>query len=210
MGRKFQPILTLPADHPAKLYTRNWHEISRHGELLVHENKIIVPINFRKILTKILHSAHQGINKTTTAACQLYSWPGMQEMIKREIAGCKKCLELSPSQPPQPLQTMSATKPWEQVGLDLFECNQKHYLSIVDRFSGYPWIIRLRKLCTSNVTSKLDELTHEFGDFFSCLTDNGPQFRSQFTTWCKSKGIIHLTSSPYHAQSTLDKKMYWT
>jgi len=33
------------------------------------------------------------------------------------------------------------------------------------------------------------------------ISDNGPQFKTPFRAWCDEKGILHVTSSPYHPRS---------
>ncbi|MBJ7883266.1 transposase family protein, partial [Gelidibacter salicanalis] len=50
----------------------------------------------------------------------------------------------------------------------------------------------------------LDVITHWFLTFgfpTRIRSDNGPQFRTQFETFCHTHGIEHATSSPYIAQS---------
>ena len=96
---------------------------------------------------------------------------------------------------------MVAEKAFDQVGLDLFELKSKTFLILGDRYSGYPMYRQLRKTATSNVTAALEDITMEHGDFLSCVTDNGPQFRAPFTQWCREKGIVHLPSSKYMPRS---------
>ena len=87
------------------------------------------------------------------------------------------------------------------VAMDLFECKGKHYLVMVDRFSYYIWVKELRSLTTNSVLQTLDSWFSDFGYPFIIISDNGPQFREEFKTYCAENGIIHAPSSPYNPRS---------
>ena len=192
---------SLESSHPAKIYTRCWNEMALYEDLLTLNDKIVVPQAFRRTLTKLLHLSHQGQKKTLKAASQLYSWPTMNADIIAEIGNCKVCLEHSDSQQKEPEQQMTAKNPFDQVGLDLFELKGKSYIILGDRYSGYPMYRKLAKVATCNITSALEDVTMEYGNFLSCVTDNGPQFRAPFTQWCREHGIVHIPASPYMPKS---------
>ena len=63
------------------------------------------------------------------------------------------------------------------------------------------WCAELKKTHTKAITQLLDTWMLDFG-YPSCMrTDGGPQFRTEFQAWCKSKHILHSVSSPYYPQS---------
>ena len=72
---------------------------------------------------------------------------------------------------------------------------------MVDRFSNYLWVHRLTKTTTSAVVPALLIWFREYGFPATIVSDNGPQFRTEFGEWCKENYIIHVTSSPHHPQS---------
>ena len=72
---------------------------------------------------------------------------------------------------------------------------------MIDRFSGYIWCKRLVRLDTRSITDFLLTLFLEFGFPLSIRSDNGPQFRSEFASFCQQYHISHSTSSPYYPQS---------
>ena len=47
----------------------------------------------------------------------------------------------------------------------------------------------------------LDKIMRIFGIPITCRTDGGPQFRGPFDDYCKRKGIVHETLSPYNPRS---------
>ena len=125
--------------------------------------------------------------------------------MKHDIAAmteqCEACQSLKPSKPLEPFIPTTAKFPMEKISIDLFHTNQKNYVVIADRYSGYIWIEKLRELSTKAITRIMDNLTQTYGIPMSCRTDGGPQFRGPFKTYCEKKGITHETSSPYNPRS---------
>lgn len=87
------------------------------------------------------------------------------------------------------------------VSADLFDYGGNTYLVLVDRFSGFSFVRRLMSVRTSDVTKCLLEWFMDWGIPNSIRTDGGPQFRTEFETFCSRNGIEHEVSSPYHSQS---------
>lgn len=169
--------------------------------IIVQGSRLIVPRPARSTLIARLHTSHSGISKTCALARQLYSWPGMANEIKIAIAGCSACVELLPSQTTEPIQQEVASYQMEKVSTDLFEIDGHHFLLLVDRFSGYPFVARLKSLTTTAICTVLLGWFHEFGFPKWLKSDNGPQFRAQFEEFCEKYYIRHDTSSPYNARS---------
>ena len=124
----------------------------------------------------LLHKSHSGIVKTRKAAQQLYYWPGMMNDIKMLISKCAECQILCPSQTPAPLLPTSALEPFKQVAVDLFECQGNNYLVMVDHYSRYPFVCKLKSLVTTAVTSVLYHWFLDWGFPTIIRSDGGPQF----------------------------------
>ena len=93
------------------------------------------------------------------------------------------------------------SEPMCEIGTDLLETNKQHYVIMVDRYSGYPWVHHLRKLDTSAVTKFMDSVFLEFGYPRAIRSDGGPQFRTEFAKYCETHGIKHELSSAYNPES---------
>ena len=169
--------------------------------LIVKGQQVVVPRSARREILRRLHIAHQGVNKTKQLARDLFYWPGMSNDIAELVGSCRVCQQFAASQQAEPVQQAPADRPMEQVCVDLFDFKGDTYLVAVDAFSGYPWVHRLNRTATENVTNVLDQWFAQFGRPESIKSDNGPQFRGPFGDWCKANGIRHVTSSPFHPQS---------
>ena len=88
-----------------------------------------------------------------------------------------------------------------RVSIDLFQAAGSHYLAMVDRYSGYPFVAKLSQLSTSAVLRHVHSWFNTFGYPVSIRTDGGPQFRTEFLQFFTDHGIAHEKSSPYHHES---------
>ena len=89
----------------------------------------------------------------------------------------------------------------EMVGIDLFQTGGKHFIAMIDRFSGFPFVRQLTSLNSQAIIKCLDNWFKDFGFPSIIRTDGGPQFRSEFAKYCWKKQIVKETSSAYYAQS---------
>ena len=193
----------LPPIHPARLFQNVWDELSVFEDKLVMlGNRLVIPQVSRRRILSLLHASHSGILRTRKLAQSLYYWPGMMSDIKSMVDACSKCQMFRQSQAAEPLQLYPPSpSPMFFVSVDLFQVGNVHFLVMVDRFSGYPFVARLTGLGTTAITTRLLAWFHDYGFPHSVLSDNGPQFRSEFNEFCSSFGILHTLSSAYHAQS---------
>jgi hypothetical protein len=197
----------LPPSHPARAYRSVWDQLSLREEdgftLLVYDGKRIVvpPASRAEILTR-LHTSHSGVSKTREHARQLYFWPGMSSAVKNMVETCERCVQCLPSQREEPfVAAVDPTAPMEAWGADLCDYGGSAWLVAVDRFSGFPFVERLRRTSTSDVTKILLKWFMDWGFPRVVRTDGGPQFRGEFKKFCSQWGVAHEVSSPYNPQS---------
>ena len=181
-----------------------WDTLSILDDCLVIVDGIqdIHPFTSKK--TKLLemgHRSHCGAQKMKTQFRQLYYWPGMANEIDNLVRACRDCNYHLPSQPKEALLPTTATSPMERIGVDIFDSAGKHYLCVIDRFSGFPFVAPLRSMTTSAVIKELNKIFLVFGYAGTLRTDNGPAFRSEFHEYCTAHGMTHETSSPHFPQS---------
>ena len=126
----------------------------------------------------------------------------MNSEINALVHNCEICRPFLPSQGKQQIiPGTTATGPMTDVGTDLFQIGHNHYLVLVDRYSGFPFVEKLTKLSTIAVIKVLTNWFNTFGWPERLRSDNGPQYRTEFDEFCKERNIIHENSSPYNPQS---------
>ena len=65
-------------------------------------------------------------------------WPGMAAQIQDTVVNCYICNTHQRNNTKEPMIAHEIqTRPWSQVGADLFEINNQKYLVLVDYYSGF-------------------------------------------------------------------------
>jgi hypothetical protein len=190
--------------HPGRLYSNIWEDISltADGLLVYLGTRIIVPRSFRQRILTLLHVAHAGIVRTRKLAQKFYYWPGINNDIKHMIDLCDACQEMRASNPQSPLLSIPRpTVAMQSISTDLAEKDGISYLITVCRYSGYPFVHKLKSTVTTTVIGRLESIFDDYGWPRRILSDGGPQFRTEFNTFCNQHFIEHILTSPYHAQS---------
>ena len=170
--------------------------------LLMLGNRIIMPAAIRPEMLAKLHQAHQGVVKSKQRARTAMYWPGINSQIEDTVGKCSVCQEMRPQQAPQPLVPHDIPhRPWSKVGVDLF-CFNGDWLAVVDYYSKFPEIVKLRDTSSHSVIQALKQIFSRFGVPNIVMSDNGPQFSSEaFKTFAQIWKFEQKTSSPLYAQS---------
>ncbi|KAL8609510.1 hypothetical protein ACOMHN_009412 [Nucella lapillus] len=94
-------------------------------------------------------------------------------------------------------------RPWQRVAADFFHDNGKTYLLAIDYYLRDVEITLIPTSATAEVTiNKLKNVFSRHGIPDIIITDNGPQFASSaFTSFARTWGFDHVTSSPHYPQS---------
>ena len=127
-----------------------------------------------------IHSSHLGVEKCKRRARDVMFWPGMAAQIQDTVANCHICSTHQQSNTKEPMIAHEIpTRPWSQVGADLFEINNQKYLVMVDYYSGFIEINLLQNGTTSKqIVTHCKSQFSRHGVPDKLITDNGPQFSS--------------------------------
>ena len=126
-----------------------------------------------------IHTGHQGIEKCRLRARDSVFWCGISADIDNMIKTCDVCQHNQTSQQREELIPIEATHPWEIVGSDMFHWRGDEYLLVVDYYSSYPIIRKLRSTTSSAIVSKLKLIFSEFGIPNIFISDNAKQYDSE-------------------------------
>jgi hypothetical protein len=123
--------------HPAAGHRSEWYYLSVINGLVVHDCKrIVIQRRAGDATLQVLHRPHAGVSKTAEAAKQVYFWPKMNNHIKDMIDACKRCQFYKSSKQKQEQIHQTPFKdlyPMAEVGADIFEAGNQHFLILVDR-----------------------------------------------------------------------------
>ena len=91
---------------------------------------------------------------------------------------------------------------FERLCLDQFSVNNNQFLVMMDRFSGYLFVLDPgKKTYSKQVAMKIEKLTLIFGQPQKIRHNDGPHFRGAFLTYLKNIGCESESSSGYYAPS---------
>ena len=179
-------------------------ELYAHGDLLLKDNRLIIPQKERTKVLKILHSAHQGCSGMNGRAMRTVFWPGISKDIVNFRLGCQHCERITPSQRKEPMVITPLPEwPFQHICMDYYEFKNQTYLLVVDRYSGWLMVYHFKKEATSNrLVSICREIFANYGVAETISTDGGPQFKGEvFKLFLKKHGINHRISSVDYPQS---------
>jgi hypothetical protein len=76
--------------------------IYEDDDVLLYQDRVIVPSSLHPQVLQNLHTAHQGTSAMEQHARQIVYWPGMSKDIKATREGCAECNFNAPSQAATP------------------------------------------------------------------------------------------------------------
>ena len=184
----------------ARVYFHIRDELTILNGIIFKGDRIVIPSSLRQQCLEELHYPHLGVNLTQCRARESIFWPGLSKDIENAVKSCSVCQAVSNNNAKEPLvSTPCPSKPWSHVATDLFEISGKHYLLLVDHYSGFVEIDLLSNLSAQEVILRCKSQFARHGIPELLHSDNGPQFSSQlFAQFAKTYKFTHNTSSPYN------------
>lgn len=134
-------------------YHQYRHDISFANDLLLYENRIIIPGELQKEVLDFIHMGHQGISKCRRRAQISVWWVGLSTQLDKLIKDCNTCIEHRQN-PHEPLkQDKIPSRPMEKIEADLFKnkTNNSWYVIITDYYSRFFEIYKLNTLTDNEV-----------------------------------------------------------
>lgn len=166
--------------------------------------RIVIPAPLRPQILEELHRGHPGIVRMKLLArCKVF-WPQIDKEIERTVRSCENCAKAGKSPIKCSLQPWPVPKsPWSRIHIDYAgPVDGMCFLVIVDAYSKWPEVFETKITTTSKTIELLSEVFTRHGYCDTIVSDNGPQFTSdQFANFCKSLGVEHIRTAPYHPQS---------
>ncbi|XP_040065275.1 uncharacterized protein K02A2.6-like [Ixodes scapularis] len=174
-------------------------EIHSEDDLIFRSNRLIIPSTTRNEILDLLHAAHGGTEKMKQRARDVMFWPGMSADIQEKAERCALCRQQKPRNQRLPMMSHDVPElPWQTVGMDLFHQAGGEYVIIVDFYSFYFELRRLKHTTADAVIKFCQEVFVTLGLPHKLISDTGPPFNShKFAEFMERCDIIHATSSPH-------------
>lgn len=191
-------------DHEASQFFDQRNALSVIEGCVFFSDRIVVPTQYRARVLKELHRGHPGIVRMKLLARSKVFWPQIDKAIESTVKNCEVCAVAGKSPTKCTLQPWPVpTKVWSRLHVDYAgPINGHWFLIIVDALSKWPEIFVTKSTTTARTTELISEAFARHGYCDTIVSDNGPQFTSaEFVTFCKSLGINHIRTAPYHPQS---------
>ena len=178
-------------------YWENRSHLTIIDDLLLYDNRILIPRSMRLQILECIHTGHLGLTKCRSRARISVWWPGLSTQIGELITRCHTCAKEQPT-PREPLMSSSfPARPWERVATDLYDFQGRKYIIVVDYYSRWFDIKELSDETSHSVIKALKEVfaTHGIPDVI--MSDYGPQYSTEaFRQFAEAYNFTDVTSSP--------------
>ena len=126
-------------------------------------------------------------------------WPKMAEDVKDYIKGCIACAKWAHGQRSQPLKPITATKPFDLLGMDfvgpfnITKAGNQYVLNIVDYFSGFMIPTSLPSASGRETITSLRRTFSRFPRPAATYLDIGTHFNNKaMKDYCEEAGITMI------------------
>ena len=194
---------TSPTEELRPYWTKRL-ELTTFAGCILWSGRVVVPPQGRKKVLIDLHGGHPGVSRMKALSRSLVWWPGLDSDIEKIVKACAPCQQSQPSPAVAPLHPWQwPTRPWSRLHIDYAgPMDGKMFLVVIDAHSKWIEVFPTSHATALTTVQHLRQLFAQFGIPDSIVSDNGTQFTAQeFQDFCKSNGIQHIRSSPYHPSS---------
>ncbi|GFO30050.1 hypothetical protein PoB_005655500 [Plakobranchus ocellatus] len=150
-----------------------------------------------------------GVDKCKSRARESIFWPGITKDIELHMNKCTTCAKFRNSNRKEPMISHEIpNRPWAKLGADIFHFGGHDYLLVVDYFSKYLEIARLKTKTATGVKTVLRPIFARHGIPDKLIADNMPFNSYEMKKFAKEWNFTITTSSPTYAQSNGQSERY--
>ena len=182
-------------------YYRRKNELSIECGCLLWGSRVVIPPKLQHCVLGELHVSHPGIVRMKTLARKYIWWPNLDKELEELVQNCHVCQTNQRKPTSAPLHPWSwPTGAWQRIHIDFAGPFLGHmFFLVIDAYSKWLEILLMPTTTSNKTIETLKSLFARYSLPEQIISDNGPQFTSdEFEWFCKSNGIRHITSAPYH------------
>jgi hypothetical protein len=187
---------------PAKSrFNINQAAFSIQREVLLCNEKVVIPTVLRTRILRDLHKSHFGVVKMKALARSLYWWPGLDKAIEEMARNCNTCNSIRNNPPKVEVHEWeTAETPFDRVHIDYAgPFMSANFFVMIDSCSKWPFVHIVKNITAKSTIDACKKIFSDFGTPKTMVMDNGRNFRStEFTQFMESKGITPKYTAPYH------------
>ena len=128
-------------------------------------------------------------------------WVNINNNIENYVKSSSTCLEFQQTQlKEKTIHHDMPVRPWDVMGANVFQLNNKNYICIVDYHSKFPVVKKngMDGLSADSLIAAVKVIFVEYGIPHRIMSDAGSNFISEkFKNFCKSLNIKQAVSSSY-------------
>lgn len=177
-------------------------DIFLEDNLLFYNDRLIIPNKMKREILNKLHEPHSGINKTLERARMSVYWPNIKNEIENIVMKCTKCQMNAPSNRNEPMVPHEIPdRPFVKIGCDVLEHQGKDYLIVIDYYSKWIELIKLKRKTAGEINLELLRIFSRFGYPHVIISDNMPMGSFEAKQFANAHDIRIITSSPRYPKS---------
>lgn len=151
-------------------------------------------------------TCHRGIKETAVRIRRNYYWENMTQTVAAILNGCEACRKMKYDRKPlKPVLQLTQTQnaPFQEVFMDVFSIEGKHYLTLVDAFSKLAQAFEIPNRSTPEVVRALTKYFSFYGVPRKLSCDPGSEFNNELLKELMNlqKIDLHITT-PNNPNST--------
>ena len=186
-------------------FIKIWDELSVSDNLLLKQERLVIPEILQKRIVQLAHEGHLGIMNTKRLLRSKVWFKNLDSQVENEIKNCHTCQATVYKHEREPL-TMSElpSGPWEHVNIDFFGPlpSGDYILEVVDQYSRWVELEVVRSTAAKSTIPKLDKIFSAYGIPYKITTDNGPPFHGkEFKNFTEYLNIEHKRVTPVWPQA---------
>ncbi|XP_055590264.1 uncharacterized protein K02A2.6-like [Uranotaenia lowii] len=180
-------------------------ELSESNEIVLRNDRIVVPVNLRQRVLSLAHIGHPGIERTKQRLRSKVWWPNVDKDAEKMVKSCLDCQLVTGSVTPEAMNVRELPQqPWHVLAMDILGPlpSGDSILVVIDLYSRYRVIEILRSTTTEDIVGRLDQTFMRLGIPGLLIADNARNFSSQkMQDFCRLNGIELRHTTPYWPQA---------